>query len=171
LLTIRGTVAGTDSKAILNITVTGEKNYAQNPGFETGKFAPWAIDGDANAVDISSETQNLHKGSYALHYWLDKPFALTLSQSITGLADGTYTLSAWIQGGGGEKTLQLFISDYGGDKLTVDIVTDGWLHWKHPAIENIHITSGKCTIGLEVASGGGSWAFFDEVELVQAAKS
>jgi arabinogalactan endo-1,4-beta-galactosidase len=83
------------------------------------------------------------------------------------LPDGTYNLSAWIQGGGGEKTLQLYLSDHGEEPLTVDVVNTGWLVWSTPTIANITIKGGKCTIGLKVVSEGGSWAFLDDVSLVK----
>ena len=63
--------------------------------------------------------------------------------------------------------MQLFVSDCGGEPLTVDIVNTRWLEWTTPTIPNITITGGQCTIGLKVASDGGSWAFFDDVSLVK----
>jgi arabinogalactan endo-1,4-beta-galactosidase len=165
--TVAGTVAGTDLKANADITIGGQKNYVNNPGFETGDFTSWTIEGSNQAVDISNEAQNVHTGTYALHYWLDGPFEFIVSQTITGLENGSYTLSAWIQGGGGEVTLKLFASGYGGDPLTVDINNTGWQEWQNPAIENIIVTNGECTIGLKVVSNGGSWAFFDEAGLFQ----
>lgn len=165
--TINGTAAGTDLKAAADIIVGGPKNYVNNPGFETGDFTFWLVEGTNQAVDISSEVQNLHSGTYALHYWLDGPFEFTVSQTITGLENGTYTLSAWIQGGGGEETLQLFASDYGGETLTTEIINTGWQVWTNPTIGDIVITNGQCTLGLKVVSTGGSWAFFDEAGLFQ----
>ena len=158
---------GTDLKAIVSISVSSQKNYVTNPGFETGEFTSWKVDGDSAAVDISKEASNIHTGTFGLHYWLGEPFTFTLSQTVTDLPDGTYTLSAWIQGGGGEKTLQLFVSDYGGEPLAVDSVDTGWLVWNTPTIPKFKITGGKCTIGLKVVSAGGSWAFFDDVALVK----
>jgi len=76
-------------------------------------------------------------------------------------------LSGWVQGGGGEKTLQLFVNDYGGDELAADSVDTGWLVWNTPTIAKFNVTGGKCTIGLKVVSTGGSWAFFDDVSLVK----
>ncbi len=169
-IVVHGTVQGSDLKANLTIHVVEDLNLVKNPGFESGQLSPWVIEGDQNAVDISTEAQNLHEGSYALHYWLGTSFAFTLSQTITDLPEGDYTLSAWIQGGGGEKTLQLFISGCGGDERSVDVVTDGWQRWKQPSIEKIQITGGTCTIGLKVASEGGSWAFLDEVKLLPVEK-
>ena len=164
---VQGTVNGTDLKAILTINVSTQKNYVENPGFETGNFTSWTIDGDSDAADISKETSNVHAGSYALHYWKGEPFAFTLSQTVTGLPNGTYSLSAWLQGSGGEKTLQLYVSDYGGETLTVDTMNTGWLAWTTPTIPEITITEGKCTISLKVVSDAGSWAFFDDVSLVK----
>ena len=163
--TVTGAVAGTDLKAIANITIGGGKNYLNNPGFESGDFTSWTVEGSANAVDISREAQNVHLGTYALHYWAEGPFSFTVSQRVTGLENGTYTLSAWIQGGGGEKALQLFASGFGGELLTVDIKNTGWQVWTNPTIQNIVVTDGEVTIGLKVDSSGGSWAFFDDVEL------
>ncbi len=165
--TITGTIAGTALKAISSITVGSQKNLVDNPGFESGDFTSWTIEGSKNAVDISNEAANIHAGEHALHYWLDVPFAFTATQTITGLENGAYTLSAWIQGGGGEGTLQLFASDCGGEPLTMDISNTGWQQWQNPTIPNIPVTKGECTIGLKVASSGGSWAFFDEVGLVR----
>jgi arabinogalactan endo-1,4-beta-galactosidase len=165
--TVTGAVAGTDLRANAEITIGGQKNYVSNPGFESGDFTSWTVEGSAQAADISSEAQNVRVGTYAMHYWLEGPFAFTVSQTITGLENGTYTLSAWIQGGGGEETLQLFASGYGGDTLTVDIRNTGWQEWQNPAIEDIVVTNGECTIGLKVVSNGGSWAFFDDVGLFQ----
>jgi arabinogalactan endo-1,4-beta-galactosidase len=166
-VTVHGTVDGTDLNAIASISVSGAKNYVTNPGFETNNLTPWTVDGDAAATDISKEASNIHTGTYALHYWLDAPFAFTLSQTVTDLPDGTYTLSAFIQGGGGENTLQLFVSDYGGDPLTADAVNTGWLAWNTPTISTFKVTAGKATIGLKVDSPAGSWAFLDDVSLVK----
>ncbi|HEX2905764.1 MAG TPA: glycosyl hydrolase 53 family protein, partial [Phototrophicaceae bacterium] len=166
-VTVYGTVNGTELKASASITVSSYKNYAQNPGFETGDFAPWTVEGAVTAVDISKEASNVHTGDYALHYWLGEPFSFTLSQTVTNLPDGTYTLSAWTHGGGGEKILQLFVSDYGGEPLTAEIVNTEWLVWSTPTISAFTVTGGQCTIGLRVTSPGGSWAFLDDVALVK----
>ncbi len=165
--TIFGAVADTNLKAEADITVSGGKNFVSNPGFESGDLTSWTLTGDADAVDVRQESQNVHGGFYALHYWLASPFSFTVSQTITGLENGTYTLDAWIQGGGGETTLQLFASDYGGSLLTADFKTTAWQEWKTPAIEKIVVTNESCTIGLKVVAPGGTWAFLDDVEFTK----
>jgi arabinogalactan endo-1,4-beta-galactosidase len=159
--TVTGTITGSTLPAMSSITVAGQKSQVSNLGFETGDLTGWTVEGDTSAVDVSSEATNVHDGKYALHYWLADPFEFAVSQSITGLVKSDYTLSAWIQGGGGEKTLQLF-ANCGGNLLTLDIKNTGWQQWQNPTLA-VPVTDGACTIGLKAVSGGASWAFVDDV--------
>jgi arabinogalactan endo-1,4-beta-galactosidase len=160
---LNGTVENTDLQATLNLTVGYTRNYATNPGFESGDLTGWTVEGDVEAVNVSNEAQNIHDDVYALHYWLGKPFHFTVFQTITGLIDGNYAFSLWIQGGGGEKVLQIFAKDCGGETKTLDIVNTGWQKWTNPTIKGIQVAGGKCTLGLTLDSDAGSWAFVDGV--------
>ena len=142
-------------------------SLVENAGFETGDFTAWVLEGSTDAVDISNEAQNVNTGTYVLHYWSNDSFAFSLTQKITGLKNGKYTLSAWMQGGGGEKSIQMFASGYGGDILTVEIKNRGWQQWQNPAIQNILVTNGECTIGLKVDAKDGNWAFLDDISLTR----
>jgi arabinogalactan endo-1,4-beta-galactosidase len=164
-LTVQGTVAGSTVKATANLTVTSNINLVENPGFETGTLDPWKVTDPA--ANVSKETGNIHTGTYAGHYWLDKPFSFTLSQDIGSLDSGTYTLSAWVQGGGGEKTLQLFAT-CGGVTVTADAVNTGWQQWTQPTISKFPVTGGKCTIGVKVDAPLNTWGFIDDFELTKA---
>lgn len=164
---LNGKIEGTDSYAVATVYTGSAKNFAKNPGFENGA-EPWVIAGSVEAVDVSDELQNVHSGNYALHFWADGAFEFTISQTITGLENGTYTFSGWAQGGGGD-TLQISASEYGGEPLTVDFATTAWRDWKNPTIENIIVTNGQCTITLKVVSPGGTWGFFDDAGLFLSA--
>jgi arabinogalactan endo-1,4-beta-galactosidase len=137
-----------------------------NPGFESGSLTPWTVAGDTGAVNASNETGNIHAGTFALHYWQDKPFAATVSQTVGGLAAGTYRLSGWFQGGGGEKTLQLAVT-CGATTLTADVVNTGWQKWTQPVIDNIAVTGKTCTVSVKVDAGAGVWGFADDFEFVK----
>lgn len=167
LVTVTGTVAGTTMSATAKLTVTSQINYVENPGFESGALSPWKVAGDTAAVNASNEVGNPHSGTFALHYWLDKPFAATVTQTITGLDAGTYALSAWFQGLGGEKPLQLFVT-CDGKTSTVDVTNTGWQKWTQPTIDKIQVTGGTCTIGVKINADAGIWGFVDDFELVKS---
>jgi arabinogalactan endo-1,4-beta-galactosidase len=162
--TVNGTVEGSDLPAAANVTVSSQANFLTNPGFETGDLTGWTVSGDP-AADVSNEAQNVYEDVYALHYWLGDPFQFTLSQTVAGLSNGTYTFSLWIQGGGSEDKLQMFAKDCGGPTQTVDITDTGWQAWTNPTITGIPVTEGTCTVGLTVVAPGGNWAFVDTAQL------
>ena len=163
---LNGRIDGTISYAVATIYTGGAKNFAENPGFEN-EGESWVIEQSVTAVDVSDELQNVLNGNRALHYWAEEPFEFTVSQTITGLENGTYTFNIWMQGGG-QDTLQLFASGYGGEVLVVDFEAKGWREWQNPVIENIVVTNGQLTIGLKVTSAGGTWGFFDDAGLFLA---
>ncbi len=168
---LTGKVPGSDIKVTFEVTVNYTRNYALNADFETGDLTNWVVKGDEKAVNVSNEKQNVHQGEYALHYWLGDPYQFTASQTITNLADGTYAFSLWIQGGGGEKSLQIFTKDCGGEDLSLDIVNTGWQQWSNPTLQGIEVKGGSCTIGLGLDSDAGTWAFIDEASFFPDAGS
>lgn len=166
LVAVKGKLTGTTLQATASLTVSSQINYVANPGLETGDLTSWTIAGDTSAVNASKETGNIHSGVWALHYWLDKPFAFTASQTFTGLTSGTYRFDAWSQGGGGEKTMQLSVT-CGDANQTVDIVNKGWQQYTQPTIDGIVVTGGTCTVGLKLDGPAGVWGFLDDFEFVR----
>ncbi|MBP2630558.1 MAG: glycosyl hydrolase 53 domain protein [Firmicutes bacterium] len=139
-------------------------NLVKNADFETGDLSSWVINGTASAVNISKAAGDT-RGKSAMHYWSDKAFAFTATQTIAGLKNGTYSLSVWTQGSGGEKAIQLFASDYGGGKMITAIKNDGWDKWHQWIIKDIHVTNGHITVGVANQANAGNWGSFDDVEL------
>ncbi|MFD0673099.1 glycosyl hydrolase 53 family protein [Cohnella sp. GCM10027633] len=162
--TLNGTVTGTALTASIDVTVTSFRNLAANPGFEAASTpVGWTVAGSTDATKV--ESSNAYSGSRAFNYWLETDYAFTLTQTITDLPDGLYTLRARTVGEGGETTLRLFADGYGGDKVTTpNIVNTAWDQYGTYAIEHIHVTNGQATIGFEVAATGGTWGRFDGVE-------
>lgn len=167
IYTVTGTVNGTGTNAVATIKVVNEVNVVKNPGFETGDLSNWTVKGDAGAVNTVKTAGDVHDGGkVAMHYWADKAFGFTAYQTITGLKNGKYTARVWTQGGGGEKSIQLVASEYGGDKLVATITNDGWNKWHQYVIKDINVTNGKCTISIFTNANAGNWGSIDDVELV-----
>jgi arabinogalactan endo-1,4-beta-galactosidase len=165
-VTVTGTISGSTNVATAVVSVTSLLNYVQNPGFETGSLAPWMVTGDTGAVDASDEAGNQHAGTFALHYWSDKPFVATASQTIDKLDPGTWALSAWFQGGGGENSLELFAT-CDGKSLTATAANTGWQEWAQISIEHVVVT-GSCTVGVKVDAPAGTWGFVDDFKLIKS---
>lgn len=140
-------------------------NLVVNPGFEAPNLSPWVITGTTSAVSIQAKDNHTPDGSHSAAYWSASDFQFTVSQTLVGLADGRYSLSAWSQGGGGEKVSKLFAKDYGGTQLNADFHNNGYNQWNNPQLThiNINVTNGQCTIGFYVEGNAGNWGSFDDI--------
>ena len=142
-------------------------NYLSNWSFETGNFEPWIVEGNKQSVKVvrASPPQNAHHGVYAVNYWLDKSFEFEMYQIVRDLPEGTYKLSMWIQGSGGDE-VELSISEHGCERASVRIENRGWLQWNHPVLE-VRIASGIARISLRVKGKAGNWGWVDEFQLIR----
>ncbi|MDI6863438.1 MAG: glycosyl hydrolase 53 family protein [Pseudothermotoga sp.] len=164
---IAGKIIDYDIIVEAKLLIKEPTNYLSNWSFETGNFEPWIVEGNKQSVKVvrASPPQNAHHGVYAVNYWLDKPFEFEMYQIVRDLPEGTYKLSMWIQGSGGDE-VELLISEHGGEKVSVRIENRGWLQWNHPVLE-VRITSGVAKISLRVKGKAGNWGWVDEFQLIK----
>ncbi|WP_051251125.1 glycosyl hydrolase 53 family protein [Paenibacillus harenae] len=165
--TLEGTVTGLNQKASIEITVLANPNLVQNEGFESGNLTHWSLTGTENSGKIAENAGNAHSGTYAFNYWNGSNYTYQLTQTVTGLENGTYTLKAWSSGGGGETKLKLFGGTAGGTTLSTDVVNTGYNVWKQYTVPNIVVTNGQAKIGFDVEAPAGTWGYFDDIELVK----
>ncbi|UQZ35509.1 hypothetical protein C2I18_19470 [Paenibacillus sp. PK3_47] len=142
--------------ATSEVTVIPSTSLIQNPGFEDG-LNSWSLTGDEDVVTIEDD---VYTGSSALHYYSPAPAEFTVSQTLTGLDNGTYTLSAWVSGGGGEEVSEIFAGD-----AAQSFTNTGWREWTNPAIEEIEVTDGTLTVGARYKLSDGEWGNLDHFEL------
>jgi len=152
--------------ADFNVT---DGNFLVNSGFENG-LNGWTS-GSTSQFDWTSRVIDWAKnsGSYALGFGSDIAYVSSVSQTASGIPNGTYNVSVWVQhaGLGGDNYARLNVSGYGGEDLSVDATGDEWV-WQKITIENVEVTNNKMTITLEVADDT-NWGInvcFDDVELI-----
>ena len=162
--TVKGTVTVDGKKHPVTCAVTAIKkvNLVKNGNFENAQTLDgWTVTGD-KVLDVITKGGDALDTS-AMHYWSDKDFAFSASQTFTGLADGKYTVSVMTQGGGGEKAYQLFVTT-GGETKTADIADTKWNEWHKFEIKDVEVKDGKATIGVKMDAPAGTWGSLDNFE-------
>lgn len=162
--TVRGTVTVDGEKHPVQaaVKVVKKNNLIKNGDFESAKTLDgWTIEGDG-VLDVVTKGGDA-LGTSAMHYWSDKAFHFTVSQTLTGLPDGKYTLAVKTQGGGGQTKYQLFAKT-GDAALTADIHDTKWNEWHTVTIPDIEVKDGTCTVGVTMDAAPGTWGSLDEFE-------
>ena len=163
--TVNGTFEdGTAIKCTVNVA---NVNWVKNPSFEEEDRSMWEFEHRGDTVlDYQQKETDAYTGEWAMHYWRSSAVAFRASQTITGLADGKYSLSVYTQGGDSGAGAKMFLfAETGGETYTKDYSVNGWCEWQHPEIKGIEVKDGTVTIGVEFEGGEGAWGTFDDFYL------
>ncbi|WP_169085157.1 hypothetical protein [Paenibacillus sp. PL91] len=82
------------------------------------------------------------------------------------MENGTYALSAWVSGGGGEEVSEIFAGS-----ATQSFTNTGWRQWSKPTLDNIEVTDGTLTVGVRYKLSGGQWGNIDDFVLVKTSNA
>jgi arabinogalactan endo-1,4-beta-galactosidase len=139
---------------------------SKNLGFESGPAtqtpASWQTDGDADAD--YTESGGVNSSAFALVHKKNVAYHVYTHQKITGLTNGFYTLTAWAQNSGDQKSCYLSAKTTAGERMTSIPVSAGW---KQIFIRGIEVTSGECTIGINSDANAGNWCKVDNFLLTK----
>jgi hypothetical protein len=119
-------------------------NYASNPSFEADR-----VETTAPAGWTTSNGTNVQGGHSGRWSW-QLSGASSVAQKLTGLPNGTYTLTVWAKG----DAATLFAKGTGGADMTAPIakVTS----FTKVSLPSISVTNGSCEIGVSASSGSAS---------------
>jgi arabinogalactan endo-1,4-beta-galactosidase len=138
----------------------------QNPGFEDreadGFPAGWSHTGSADAVQMEDRG---HSGESRLTHKGESPYQVETTQTISGLADGWYTLRAWVRSSGGQHEAYVALKCDGEERRAHVPSTSPGYRWIELAVSN-QSSGGECTMSLYSDGGPETWASFDDVSLV-----
>lgn len=149
-------------------------NLVRNGGFEADAavtatpqyWSTWTPSNDADA-SYADSSWGSHSGTYHLTHWKNSAnYNVFTYQTVTGLANGTYTATAWVKSSGGQSDVLFVAKDYdSASSISVKHIP-ALSEWTLVTIDNIAVTNGQATIGLNSIGGGGSyWAYMDDVKL------
>jgi hypothetical protein len=137
-----------------NWSVAPQNNYALNPSFEADRVemtqpAGWTTTNSATSTD--GRTGRWGWGLSATS---------TLNQRLTGLANGTYTLSVWVKATGAGASLSA--KGFGGADKTVAMGSAS--AWTNVSIPGISVSNGQCEISVATS---GQTVTVDDVTLIR----
>jgi hypothetical protein len=160
---------------------TGGGIVIQNQSFEENPSSPntipgwniWTNDGNSDAVYREAGARS-GSGFYHGTHWKNSPYWATTSQIISGLANGSYTVSAWVLCGGGQNMAIMCAKNYtngvtnGADQINYDIGYYGSWTQISKTFTVSNATSGangSVEIGFFSNANSGNWLQYDDVTL------
>jgi parallel beta-helix repeat protein len=144
-----------------------------NPRFEDGNLTGWVTKSPGGKSDAAAYVESggwAKSGKFNAAHFSESAYEVSTGQTLVGLTDGTYTLSAWVWSSGGSgHTATLEASGFangGGFRTSPDInTTDGWVRVE---VAGIPVSGGKVELRLHsIDTDGGDWLAFDDVSLVR----
>ena len=111
-----------------------------------------------------------HSGDFRLTYKGDEAYKVETRQTLSGLANGWYSLSSWIRSSGGQNDVYIALN-CGGDEKQVHLppTTPGY-RWIQLQVSN-QVIDGQCIIRLYSDAIADTWASFDDIVLVPGQKN
>lgn len=97
-----------------------------------------------------------------MSFWKTTAYNSTAWQDVTALPDGSYTMSAWIENGGGQTSATMFAWPTGGSEISINIPTEN--AWTEIQIPNIQITQGEIYLGFSIDANAGDWTNIEQVQ-------
>lgn len=145
-------------------------NYVKNPSFEDEDVSMWIVTSETgtNPTDIQEKTTDALTGDYSFHFWDEKAQEFRMEQTISGLAEGSYTFQTNLQGGDvGEDAVIYSYAVIDGTTYQSDpIKLDGWCVWQSSQIADLALDGKQdITIGVYVKAAGGGWGTMDDFYL------
>lgn len=146
-----------------------------NPGFETGSdhMVPpgWTNEGTEGAAYY--EFGGTHSGNGKLSHWTAyvaaaPHYTARTYQTLEPIENGTYSFSLWVNRDWADEQY-LFATGYDSANPTAEVTqptVDGADYTKI-TLSGIVVTSGKLTVGVYSNNSTGTWANFDDAELVK----
>ncbi|WP_141500261.1 glycosyl hydrolase 53 family protein [Paenibacillus luteus] len=137
-------------------------NFSFQANGKSQQLDEWTETGD---VDASFADAPGYLSSYSLSHWSERDYKVTTSQTLTGLENGYYTLTGWVQNSGGQHASYLFARDNGTSEARAALPIGST--WTKVYLRGIQVMNGKITIGLHSDANAGNSVKLDVVELVK----
>ena len=155
------------SPAVAQATTAGSGTVI-NPAFSLDGAASatpsgWTSSGSVSASFTEATGYGYNGDKYQLTHWSSAPYQVDTWQRVTGLADGDYTLTAWVRSGGGDASDYIELqSGPESNQTAVPVISDGsWLR----IVTSVHVVGHAAVIHLVTRGAAGTWTNYGLVTL------
>lgn len=161
------------SSGAAKATADANGNYLVNGSFEETDFKGWTVTnvGDVTEeLDVYDRDTDCFEGVQSLHFYSESNNVdFSAEQTVSGLEDGSYKLTAHIQGeaAGDENAAVYFYAMVNGEEVKADGELNGYVNWYTVEIPGITPTDGEITVGVRVQTAPGGWGTIDDFTLVK----
>jgi len=138
-------------------------NYCLNPSFEADRVQQTPLAGWDTWGTGAKNKSGGRTGNWCAELWADKAYEGSFYQNID-IPNGTYNLSAWAKSSGGQKIANIYVKNFGGSEMSVDI-NRKIDNWTEVSIKNIKVTNGKIQIGIYTVANAGNYVNVDDIVL------
>ena len=163
---INGTAAeGSSTMPAVCVLDIVEKNYVENPGFESEDMSMWTItnvDDKTTELYVIDKSSDAHGGTKSLHFYSTNEVDFTAEQTVTGLKAGTYNFSLTIHGGDASSQDIVIYAIADGKTYEMSTGITAWREFSIPKIEGITTSDGTVTVGIKVKLSSGAWGNIDD---------
>ncbi|MBC2579500.1 glycoside hydrolase family 66 protein [Clostridium sp. DJ247] len=130
-----------------------------NSGFENGTSSGWTATGSSYGVDQT----DAHSGNSKAYFFNTNSYTQKLEQTVTGLSNGVYTVSAWVKQNTGTPSLcRMELTNYGGSAAYTNISSGS----TYQQIQGtVNVTNGQVNIAFYISAPGNTNLQIDDVEL------
>ncbi len=124
----------------------------------------WSSTGSSGRASNEKNRGHVYSGDYGYTVWASNAFTVDLSQTVTGLENGTYVVNVMAAAGTYTDVdeLYLYAKNAEGEiisKEDIPLTVNGG--WEMVGL-TAEVTDGTLTIGLEGSLPGNAWANFDD---------
>lgn len=147
-----------------NILPNGNFEYNQDK-IVASKPVSWVVAGTLDAVSVVKGSAS--RDNYKLRISKSDAYKTTLSQKLTYIMNGDYTLTAMVRSSGGQSEARLKANGFGGDEVYTDIVAT--TSWTKITIPKVSVANNKINIEITTSGNAGQWLEIDDINLMKPA--
>jgi hypothetical protein len=93
-------------------------------------------------------------------------YQASVYQNLTGLPNGTYTLTFWVKSSGGQSTGLVYVKNFGSAEVD-SLANTAISSWTQRSLTGIRVSDGQAQIGVYTVASANQWVNVDDYSFVR----